>query len=351
MNPTAAAAARTAAAAARTVATHARSLAATALDNVQREFPNAPAHTVLGSEDRPLPRQLHPTFYGAFDWHSAVHMHWLLVRLLRTHPEHIDAVRVRHALNEHLTTPALQTEAEYLRANPGWERPYGWAWLLTLAAECTTWDTDPDATTWAHALRGPVDTVADLLSRWLPRATHPVRDGGHTNTAFSLGLILDTTRTLDLPHLNTQIRDWAHRSYLKDENAPAAWEPSGQDFLSPSLSEANLMRRVLDPETFSPWLESYLPGLAREQPATLLTPVQAPDRSDGHLGHLDGLNFSRAAALRAISEELPSDDPRQRILLAAATRHLDAALPSLSTEEYSSTHWLGTFAALALTAV
>jgi len=339
------------AAASRSVAAHACSLAATALHNVQREFPNAPAHTILGGEDRALPRQLHPTFYGAFDWHSAVHMHWLLVRLLRTHPKRIDAVRVRRVLNDHLTAPALQTEADYLRANPGWERPYGWAWLFTLADECTTWDTDPDATSWAYALRGPVDTVADLLGRWLPRATYPVRDGGHANTAFSLGLILDTTRTLGLPELDTQIRDWVLRCYLEDRDATAAWEPSGQDFLSPSLSEANLMRRLLDPETFSRWLECFLPGLAREEPPTLLAPVQDPDRSDGLLGHLDGLNFSRSAALRAIGEVLPRHDPRQQVLLAAATRHLDAALPSLSAQDYSSTHWLGTFAALALTTV
>lgn len=335
--------------ASRALADHAGSLAATALDNVHREYPNAPAHTVLGNGDCKLPRQLHPTFFGAFDWHSAVHMHWLLVRLLRTHPDHIDAVNVRRVLNDHLTAPALQTEAEYLRVNPGWERPYGWAWLLTLAAECTTWDTDPDATQWALALRGPVDTIADLLTRWLPRAAYPIRDGGHINTAFSLGLILDTTHTLGLPELDTQIRDWALRCYLQDRDAPAAWEPSGHDFLSPSLSEADLLRRVLDPETFGQWLESFLPGLAREEPPTLLTPVQVTDRSDGHLGHLDGLNFSRSTALRAIGEALPNTDPRQHVLLSGALRHLDAALPSLTAQDYSSTHWLGTFAALALT--
>lgn len=335
-------------AAARSVAAHAQSFAATALDNVQREFPNAPAHTVLDNQDRALPRQLHPSFYGAFDWHSAVHMHWLLVRLTRTHPERIDAASARRVLNNHLTTAALQTEADYLRANPTWERPYGWAWLLTLAAECTAGATDPDARSWASALRGPVDVVADLTSRWLTRATYPVRGGGHTNTAFSLGLILDTTATLALPELNTQIRDWVVRSYLEDREAPAAWEPSGHDFLSPSLSEADLVRRVLDPEAFSYWLGRYLPGLTHGDPPALLSPVQVTDRSDGLTGHLDGLNFSRAAALRGIGEVLPSDDPRQRILLAAATKHLDAALPSLSAEEYSSTHWLATFATLAL---
>jgi hypothetical protein len=337
------------AAASRALADHAGSLAATALANVRREYPNAPAHTLLGNADPQLPRQLHPTFYGAFDWHSAVHMHWLLVRLLRTHPDHIDAVTTRRVLNEHLTTPALHAEADYLRINPGWERPYGWAWLLTLAAECTTFNTDPDAASWAHALRDPVDTIADLLTRWLPRATYPLRDGGHTNTAFSLGLILDTTNTLGLPELDTQIRDWALRSYLGDRDAPAAWEPSGHDFLSPSLSEADLLRRVLDPETFSRWLESFLPGLAHEELPTLLTPVHVTDRSDGLLGHLDGLNFSRSTALRAIAEALPHTDPRHHLLHSATVRHLDAALPSLTAQDYASTHWLGTFAALALT--
>ena len=189
----------------------------------------------------------------------------------------------------------------------------------------------------------------DLLAWWLPRAAYPVRDGGHANTAFSLGLILDTTRTLDLPELDTQIRDWARRSYLQDGEAPAAWEPSGHDFLSPSLSEADLLRRVLEPDTFSRWLERFLPGLAHDEPPTMLTPVQAPDRSDGLLGHLDGLNFSRSTALRAIGKALPSTDPRQHILLSAASTHLEAALPSLSAPDYSSTHWLGTFAALGLT--
>jgi hypothetical protein len=330
------------------LATLAGWLAATALDNVVREFPNAPAHVALGPDDVALHRRRHPAFYGAYDWHSAVHMHWLLVRLLRLHPRELDVAVVRHLLNAHLTPEALRDEADYLRADPSFERPYGWAWLVTLAAECAGWEGDAEAAGWARALRPAVETVADLILDWLPRAAYPVRDGGHANTAFSLGLILDATGPLELPHVATTSREWAARCYLPDRDVPASWEPSGQDFLSPSLSEADLVRRLLPRDEFSDWLTRFLPGLADGQPRSLLWPVGAPDRDDGQLGHLDGLNFSRADALRAIGSALHRDDQRRLILLTAAARHVQAALPSLSAEAFSSSHWLGSFAALAL---
>jgi len=322
-------------------------LADTALVNLVREFPYAPAHVLRGPNDLTLPQQRHPAFYGAYDWHSAVHMHWLLVRLLRRHSERVDAAAVRRLLSAHLAPDALQAEADELRADPSFERPYGWAWLLTLAAECTGWDGNPDAATWARALRPAVDTVAELILRWLPHAAYPVREGGHANSAFSLALVLDATATLRLPRVAAAVRQWAARCYLNDRNVPAAWEPSGQDFLSPSLAEADLVRRLLPGQEFGDWLTGFLPGLAAGQPRSLLWPVDVPDRADGLLGHLDGLNFSRAAALRSVGAALAGDDPRRPVLLASAARHLDAALPSLSATGYLTTHWLGTFAALA----
>jgi len=330
------------------LATLAARLADTALANVVREFPNAPAHVVLGPDDLAPHRRRHPAFYGAYDWHSAVHMHWLLVRLLRLHPEHLNTAAVRRLLSAHLTPEAMGEEADYLRGDQSFERPYGWAWLAALAAECAGWRADPEATAWAGALRPAVDAVADLILAWLPRAAYPVRDGSHPNTAFSLGLILDAAGPLGLPQVAASSRDWAARSYLQDREAPAAWEPSGQDFLSPSLTEADLVRRLPPSEEFGDWLGGFLPGLADGQPRSLLWPVSVPDRSDGLLGHLDGLNFSRAAALRSVAGALPPDDRRRPVLVGAAARHVDAALPSLAEQGFLSSHWLGSFAALAL---
>ena len=304
---------------------------------------------MLGPDDRALPRELHPAFYGSYDWHSAVHMHWLLVRLLRRHADRVDEGAVRQVLSAHLTPQALQAEADYLRRDPSFERPYGWAWLLVLAAECAGGAQDPAVSSWAGALRPAVGAVQDLLLDWLPRAGRPVRDGAHGNTAFALGLVLDATGPLELPELSSAVATWARTAYGDDRDAPAGWEPSGHDFLSPSLAEADLVRRLLPTGAYADWLAAFLPGLAEGRPASLLAPVPVGDRSDGQVGHLDGLNFSRAAALRSVAAALPPGDPRQEVLRSAAQRHLAAALPALSESGYLSTHWLGTFAALALT--
>lgn len=318
------------------------------MDNIVREFPYAPAHVVAGPDDVVPHRVLHPVFYGAFDWHSAAHMHWLLVRLLRLHPDRFDAAAARELLDRQLTAGALEVEGAYLRAHPSFERPYGWAWLLVLAAECAAWDDDASAQEWSTALRPAVAMVADLVLGWLPRAGRPVRDGGHANTAFALGLVLDAAGPLGVGDVVEAARDYAERAYLPDRDAPAAWEPSGQDFLSPALSEADLVRRLLPGASFADWLTAFLPGLAHGQPNALLRPVGVPDRSDGLVGHLDGLNLSRAAALRSIAGALPGDDARRTVLSESAARHLGAGLPALSAPGYSSSHWLGSFAVLAL---
>lgn len=324
------------------------SLARTAMENVVREFPYAAAHVVSGPDDLVPHRVLHPVFYGAFDWLSAVHMHWLLVRLLRLYPGRFDASAARDLLDGQLTAEGLTVEAAYLRAHPSFERPYGWAWLLALAAECASFEDDRDAAAWSSALRPALTAVADLLLVWLPRAGRPVREGGHANTAFALGLVLDAAGPLGLTQVEEAAREYAGRAYLPDRVAPAAWEPSGQDFLSPALSEADLVRRLLPAPAYGRWLTAFLPGLAEGRPPSLLDPVGVPDRSDGLVGHLDGLNLSRAAALRSIAHALLEDDARRTVLADAAARHLDAGLLALSEPGYSSSHWLGTFAALAL---
>ncbi len=336
-----------------TVADLAGGLARTAVANATREFPYAAVTVFSGPEDLRLPRHRHPAFYGCYDWHSAVHTHWLLVRLLRTQSDRVDVAAVRRVLGTHLTADHLAREAAVLRAWPSFERPYGWAWLLALAAECAGWAAgtdDPSVGAWAAALRPAADAVADLVLDWLPRAGRPVRDGTHANTAFALGLVWDAAAVLGRSEVTEAVHAYVATQLLADREAPLAWEPSGQDFLSPGLSEADLVRRVLPPEVFAPWLTGFWPGLAAGEPLSLLGPVRPGDRSDGQIGHLDGLNLSRAAMLSDLAHALAATDERVPVLRAAAGAHRRAGLAALTETGYLSTHWLGTFAVLALTA-
>lgn len=304
---------------------------------------------MTGPDDLRLPQQRHPAFYGCYDWHSAVHTHWLLVRLLRRHGGSIDGAAARAVLDAHLTPGHLATEAAVLAAEPSFERPYGWAWLVALAAECVrAQDTVPPARGWAAALEPAVEVVVGLVLDWLPRAGRPVRDGTHASTAFALGLLLDAASTLGRTDLADSIRAYVGEQLVPDRDAPLVWEPSGQDFVSPGLSEADLVRRVLDPGPFGDWLAGFWPGLAASEPRNLLEPVTVRDRTDGQLGHLDGLNLSRSSALARLAAALGDEDPRRAVLRAAADAHLDAGLPALREDGYLSTHWLGTFAMLAL---
>ncbi|MFJ9087760.1 DUF2891 domain-containing protein [Streptomyces sp. NPDC102384] len=303
--------------------------------NVTREYPNFTAHLTTSPDDRPRPRDLHPAFYGAYDWHSSVHMHWLL---LRTRPEahaHADV------LDRHLTRENLAREAEYLLARPSFERPYGWAWLVALAAEC-------HGTRWADAFAPAVDAVDRLLTDWLSKATYPVRHGNHPNSAFALGLILDTGERAGLPARTLDaVRERLHNWFADDHDAPAHWEPSGQDFLSPALTEADAMRRVFDnADDFATWLDRFLPALATDAPCPLLDVPVVSDHSDPQIGHLLGLALSRAAALRTIADALPQGVVRER-LTKAAQEHLDAGLPAVESGDFTTDHWLATFAELA----
>ncbi|MFI0215999.1 DUF2891 domain-containing protein [Streptomyces lydicus] len=329
------------------LAEHAGRFAALALANVTRAYPYAPMHLLAGPEDLVPPQTLHPAFHGSYDWHSSVHMHWLLVRLLRRCPDRVPRDAVTGVLDARLTPAHLAAETAYLRAHPSFERPYGWAWLLALAAECRTLG-GAAGERWSAALAPAAEAVEALLLGWLRRATYPVRHGTHTNSAFALGLVLDCAAAAGRPALVAPVTGTLRRWFADDHDAPAHWEPSGQDFLSPALTEAEAMSRVLPPAEFAPWLARFLPGAERRAPAGLLAPPTVSDPADPQIGHLVGLSLSRAAALRRIAAALPGDDPRTAVLEAAARDHLVAGLPHCVSGDFTADHWLATFAALAL---
>lgn len=314
----------------------ATAMASVAIDNIEREYPNAPAHLLRGPGDLRTPRALHPAFFGSYDWHSCVHQHWLLVRLLRLGRAGAAADSARQALRTTLTVEHLEVEAAYLRDRPAFERTYGWAWLMKLADELARWP-DDEAASWAHALAPAVAVVRDHWMAHLPRATYPIRAGTHANSAFGLAFALDHARATEDDAFAGAIRERALAWFGGDRDVPARWEPGGDDFLSPALVEAALMTRVLD-DDFGPWLAGFLPV----PPETLLEPAVVADRSDPKTVHLDGLNLSRAWCWRAIGDGIPSADE-------AADAHLAAALPHLFSGDYVGEHWVSTFALLALT--
>ncbi|MBX0327574.1 DUF2891 domain-containing protein [Oscillochloris sp. ZM17-4] len=320
-------------------------LAQIALDGILKAYPSSPAHVLMDADDARGPRELHPAFYGCFDWHSAVHSHWQLVRLLRLRPALPDAAAIRRALDDHLSEASLRAEAAYF-AEPGrrsFERPYGWAWLLRLAEELRAWG-DPDARRWAAAIQPLADLIAERYLEFLPRLSYPIRSGVHSSTAFGLTFALDYAEAAGHAPLRALIRQRSMDYYGADRGAPAAWEPGGGDFLSPCLAEADLMRRVLPAPAFPGWLEAFLPDLAAGGPPQLLTPALVSDRSDGQIVHLDGLNLSRAWCMWGVAGAIPSDDPRRPILMAAAARHAAAGMAGVGSGDYMGDHWLGSFA-------
>jgi hypothetical protein len=322
-------------------AARAEQFAALALACVQREFPYQPAHALRDAADLHRPRALHPAFYGCYDWHSAVHGHWLLAHLLRGFPALPKAGAIRKILNFHFSSANLQVEADYLEEHPGFERPYGWAWLLKLAHELASWQ-DADAKRWLSHLRPLLEVTEAHYLEWLPKQTYPIRSGVHTNTAFGMAFALDYAESAGKKSLVKMIREKSLEYYSHDREYPAAWEPGGNDFLSPCLVEADLMRRVYQRSTrdFSRWFNKFLGKI----PKTLLLPAVVSDRSDGQLAHLDGLNLSRAWCFYSLASALSE----KRLLVNAAKRHLDAALPNVTSGSYAGEHWLATFAAYAL---
>ncbi len=321
------------------------------LAGIGREYPNDLRHPLGGPDDRPLPHEVHPSFYGCYDWHSAVEMHWALVRLLRTVPEALPEAEVRAALDEHLAAEPLAVEAAYFETHPGFKRPYGWGWALMLAYETATWD-DPDAGRWAANLEPLGAILARRYLEWLPKATYPVRDGVHGNSAFGLSRSLPFARRLARsgePALLTALTEAAHRWFADDRDYPGAWEPSGSDFLSPALVEAELLASLLEPAAFAAWLGRFLPGLGGEEPAALFAPAHVSDASDGQIAHLHGLNLSRAFCWSQLARALPEGDERIPLASASSARHAGASLAQVTGGDYMVEHWLACYAVLLLT--
>lgn len=314
--------------------------AALALKCVRQEYPNKLDHVMNGVAEVRSPKALHPAFYGCFDWHSSVHGHWMLARLLRTHPGMAKAAEIRALLDAHLAPGPIAAEVAYLdQANrKSFERTYGWAWLLKLAAELKDWDA-PEARRWSTALQPLADRIAAAYRDFLPKQTYPIRTGVHPNSAFGLDLALDYARTARDAALEEAILDRARTWFGMDRRGPLAWEPGGEDFLSPCLEEAALMARLLPPGRFTAWLDGFLPGLPGN-----LGPAEVSDRTDPKIVHLDGLNLSRARALYELARALGPKDPRRAALVRDADRHARASLPHLASGSYEGEHWLATFA-------
>ena len=320
-----------------------------ALACLHKEYPNKISHVLSGDEDVRPPRELTPAFYGCYDWHSAVHGHWLLARLARTHKEAPFATEALAALGRSLTTGNVAAEVRYLEAKGrvSFERPYGLAWLLQLAAELREWGS-PESAAWSAALTPLERRAAARIDEWLPKLTRPIRSGEHSQTAFAFGLILDWARASD-PAMAARVAARVRDFYAPDRDCPIDYEPSGEDFLSPCLAEADLMRRVLPPGEYAAWLEAFLPRLPRDGGAGWLAPGIVTDPSDPKLAHLDGLNLSRAWMLEGIALGLPEADPRRAGLCAAAETHRIAGLRAVTGEHYEGGHWLGTFAVYLVT--
>lgn len=321
----------------------AETIAGMVLDAIAREYPNKVLHALASDADVAPPRALTPAFYGCYDWHSAVHGHWTLVRLCRLFPSASFVMRARAALGRSLTTEKLAGELGYLEHpdRSGFEVPYGIAWLLTLELELGEWD-DPEARVW-HARLAPLSALgATRIERYLVRLPFPVRSGEHSQTAFGASLYLDWAHASGARA--SGVRERLLALYAGDRDGPLHLEPSGYDFLSPCLAEADLMRRLLAPAPFAEWLTRFLPSLPAAPDPTWLPAPECPDPSDAKLVHLDGLSSSRAWMLEGIARGLPAGDARRAALLDAARSHRSAAFAALRPEHYAGSHWLGTFA-------
>ena len=321
-----------------------------ALACVHKEYPNKISHSMASDADVAPPRKLTPAFYGCYDWHSSVHGHWLLARLVRTFPDADFVQPARDALRQSLTAENIAQEAAYFRAEgrASFERPYGLAWFLQLNAELREWD-DPQAKEMAVNLRPLEQAVLEHLNAWLPKLSNPVRIGEHDQSAFALGLMLDYAHGAGDQKLAALVTAKARQFYFNDKNCPLEYEPSGEDFLSPCLGEADLMRRVLPSHDFAVWLRTFLPQVPDSGSNQWLQPVESPDRSDPKLAHLDGLNLSRAWMLEGIAAALPKADKRLSSIRASAEAHKRAGLAAVTGEHYEGSHWLGSFAVYLVT--
>ena len=323
--------------------------AALALKCVSREFPNKPEHVINNASEVSSPKVLHPAFYGCYDWHSSVHGHWMLVRLLKMFPNLPESTQVRAALGANLTAENIRAEVAYMKqANrQSFERTYGWAWALKLAEELHSWD-DADGKQWSENMQPLSETLTKSYLNFLPKQTYPIRTGVHPNTAFGLAFALDYAKAVGDWQLEALLNERSRTYYAKDIDYPGGWEPGGEDFFSAALMEADLMRRVMKPAEFATWFHKFLPGVAKGGPPSLLQPAIVTDRSDPKLVHLDGLNLSRAWCMRSIAAALPVNDPARKILSAAADKHAAAALAHVASGDYAGEHWLASFAVFLL---
>jgi len=328
---------------------------ALALACVHQEFPNKISRTTDTAEEIGRPKDLFPAFYGCFDWHSSVHGHWLLVRLLRVGPQ--DAPWRAEAiakLSQSFTAENMAGElANYTRpASGSWERPYGLAWYLQLTAELREWVNEadePQAKAWLSRLEPLESEIANGLKAWLPKLAYPIRLGTHNQSAFAFGLMLDWARVAGDKEMERLIIERSLAFHKEDVNCPLAYEPSGEDFLSPCLMEADLMRRIMTQSDFSAWLSKFMPTIPTDGSGDWLAPGIVKDASDGKLVHLDGVNSSRAWNLYNIARALPDGDARQSSLVAAAKIHADTGVAAVSAKHYSGSHWLASFATYLMT--
>ncbi|MDQ7008279.1 MAG: DUF2891 domain-containing protein [Acidobacteriota bacterium] len=321
-----------------------------ALACIDRPYPYKPHHVLTSDASLALPRELHPTFYGCFDWHSAVHAHWMLLRLVKTYPELPVAQRVRSRLDPHMAREPLAREAAYFRekGRRAFERPYGWAWLLRLAAEVRTWP-DGRGRGWAFNLV-PLETeIVGRLREYLQRLDWPIRSGTHSNTAFALAQALDYADAVGDDGLRRLVAERARDYYIEDQSCPVNYEPGGEDFFSPCLLEADLMRRVLSAEEFSAWIDGFLPGLRHGELGPVEAPARVSDPSDPKIAHLDGLNLVRAWCLAGIAAALPEGDPRRTHAAALADLHARTGLAGVLSGHYEGEHWLASFAVYLVT--
>jgi len=318
-----------------------------ALGHVTREYPNKLDHVLNGPADAKGPRDLHPVFFGSFDWHSCVHGYWMLAHIYRTFPTLAEAPRIRALLDEQFTPALVAGELAYLAqpSRAGFERPYGWAWLLMLAGELARHTTD-EGRRWRAAIAPLGDVFAQRFREFLPKATYPVRVGTHFNTAFALTLAFDYVDAVGDTSLADLLRERANAWYGNDADCQT-WEPSGDDFLSSALIEAECMRRAMPASGFDAWFRRFLPRVEQRLPATLFHPVHVSDRSDGKIAHLDGLNLTRAWCWQSLAGAMPTADARRAVALEAADLHLAASMPHVAGD-YMGEHWLASFAVLAL---
>jgi hypothetical protein len=316
-----------------------------AVSCIHQEYPNQILHHVSGAGEMGEPHELYPAFYGCFDWHSSVHAHWLLTRLLNVQEQGLDRQKIITALGDSFTEERLANEVRYFSGEDraGFERPYGRAWFLQLTAELREWDS-PDARGWLQTLLPLEEVIIQQTMSWLPNLTYPIRSGTHSQTAFAFGLMLDSARTAGNQEFEQLLVSKIREFYRGDQDCPIAYEPSGEDFLSPCLMEADLMRRVMSETDFSRWLAEFLPEIPTNGSDDWLAVGVVLDATDGKLVHLDGLNLSRAWALYNIAMALPKFDSRVRALKGSAVVHSETGLASVTGDHYAGGHWLASFA-------